>query len=168
MTAFTPERKAKFDSLLSKYEIKASAILPTLYLAQEQWGHLTEEAMDYVATLLDLSPRHVREVASFYVMLRKVDHGKYCLQVCNNITCCMMGSEELLKVIKEELQLEKPYQLTPDKMFSLLPVQCLGSCDTAPVVQVNEDYYEKLTPDTLRKLIQALKKGQPPQPGRQT
>ncbi|NBV51844.1 NAD(P)H-dependent oxidoreductase subunit E, partial [bacterium] len=100
---FSPDLEKKVEAIISRYEIKASALLPVLRLAQEQWGHLTPAIMDYVAGLLDLSPRHVREVASFYVMLKKQDMGDFCLQVCTNLTCCMMGSDELLKVIQEEL-----------------------------------------------------------------
>lgn len=165
---FSPERQQKFESLISRYEIKASALLPVLRMAQEQWDYLTPEVMDYVAGLLELSPCHVREVASFYVLLKKQDMGDYCLQVCGNLTCCMMGSDMLLKVIEEELGIKKPMELSSDKCFSLMPVQCLGSCDTAPVVQINEDYYEKLTPEKFREIIRKLKKGESVQPGRQT
>jgi NADH-quinone oxidoreductase E subunit len=164
---FSPDREKKVEQLLSRYEIKASALLPVLRLAQEQCGYLTPEAMDYVAGLLDLCPRHVREVASFYVLLKKQDMGEYCLQVCGNITCCMMGSDELLKVIQEETRLKKPMELTADKKFSLMPVQCLGSCDTAPVVQINDDYFENLTPEKLREILRKLSNGEKVQPGRQ-
>jgi|688.fasta_scaffold57918_4 NADH-quinone oxidoreductase E subunit len=165
---FTPEREKQLEKLLTQYEVKASALLPVLRMAQEQWGYLKPEVMDYVAGLLDLCPRHVREVASFYVMLKKQDLGKYCLQVCGNITCCMMGSDALLKVIEEETGLTKNLEVTADGVFSLMPVQCLGSCDTAPVVQVNEDYFEKLNPEVLREIIRNLKTGQSVKPGRQT
>lgn len=165
---FSPERQKQVENLLGRYEIKASALLPLLRLAQEQCGYLTPEAMDYVAGILDLCPRHVREVASFYVLLKKQDMGEYCLQVCGNITCCMMGSDSLLKVIQEELGLSKPMQLTEDKKFSLMPVQCLGSCDTGPVVQINDDYFEKLTPEKFREILRKLKSGEKVQPGRQT
>ena len=102
------------------------------------------------------TPREVFEAASFYTMFHLKDPGKYCLQVCQNVTCCMMGSDDLFKVVKDELGIG-PGEVTADKKFSLVPVQCLGSCDTAPVVQVNEDYVEKLNPETFRKLIQDLK-----------
>lgn len=165
---FTPEREKKLQDLLTKYEIKASALLPVLRLAQEQWGYLNSEIMDYVAGLLDLSPRHVQEVASFYVLLKKQDMGEHCLQVCGNLTCCMMGSDDLLKVIEEETGLKTPMQLTSDRKFSLMPVQCLGSCDTAPVVQINDDYFEKLDPEVFREILRKLKRGEKVNPGRQT
>jgi NADH-quinone oxidoreductase E subunit len=154
--AFTADREERFRKLLLKYEIRQSALLPVLRLAQEQFGYLSREVMNFIATKMDLPPAHVYEVVSFYVLFHKTNPGKYCLQVCNNITCTMLGAEDLVKVIKEDLKIG-PNQLTEDKTFSYMPVQCLGSCDTAPVVQVNEDYYENQTPETFRKLLAKLR-----------
>lgn len=156
--SFTPENQSRFEKILSKYETKASALLPTLWLAQEQFGYLTNEVMDHVAKLLDMPPAHVYEAVTFYVMYKRKDMGKYCLQICNNITCSMMGSEKLIQVANEELGI-KFNEVTEDKMFSLVPVQCLGSCDTAPVVQVNEEYCENLTPEKFKELIRRLRSG---------
>lgn len=156
--SFTPENQSRFEKILSKYETKASALLPTLWLAQEQFGYLTNEVMDYVAKLLDMPPAHVYEAVTFYVMFKRKDMGKYCLQICNNITCSMMGSEKLIRVANEELNISFN-EVTEDKMFSLVPVQCLGSCDTAPVVQVNEEYCENLTPEKFKELIRRLREG---------
>ena len=154
--AFTPERMDRFKKLVAKYEVPQCALLPTMYLAQEQWGWMTPEAMDYVATLVDVPPRQVREVASFYGMFYKKDMGKHCLQVCVNVTCTMMGSEKLVGIIRDELKIG-PNEVTEDKQFSYMPVQCLGSCDTAPVVQVNEDYVESLDPQKFRDLLSKLR-----------
>jgi len=165
---FTSEKLAQVQKVMAQYEIKASALLPVLRMAQEEWGYLSSEVMDYVAGLLDLCPRHVREVASFYILLKKQDLVEHCLQVCGNLTCCMMGSDELLKVIEEELGIKKPMELSSDRRFSLMPVQCLGSCDTAPVVQINDDYFENLNPEILRGLIRKLKSGEKINPGRQS
>jgi NADH dehydrogenase (ubiquinone) flavoprotein 2 len=156
--SFTPENKIRFEKILSKYETKASALLPTLWLAQDQFGYLSDEVMDYVAGLLEMKPAHVYEAVTFYVMFKRKDMGKYCLQICNNITCQMMGSEKLIKVAQEELRINFN-EVTDDKMFSLVPVQCLGSCDTAPVVQVNEEYVENLTPEKFKELISRLRSG---------
>ena len=153
---FTQERMARFKQTVAKYERPACALLPTLYLAQEQFGYLSKTALEYVARLLDMPPREVFEAASFYTMFRQKDMGKWCLQVCNNITCNMMGAEKLLKVIRDELGITAG-QVTEDGLFSLVPVQCLGSCDTAPVVQLNETYVENLDPEKLRQLIKDLK-----------
>jgi NADH-quinone oxidoreductase E subunit len=156
--SFTPDNQSRFEKIISKYETKASALLPTLWLAQEQFGFLSNEVMDYVAGLLDMAPAHVYEAVTFYVMFKRKDMGKYCLQICNNITCSMMGSEKLIQVAKDELHINFN-EVTEDKMFSLVPVQCLGSCDTAPVVQVNEEYCENLNPEKFKDLIQRLRTG---------
>lgn len=156
--SFTPENKDRFEKIVAKYETKASALLPTLWLAQEQFGFLTNAVMDYVAGLLGMAPAHVYEAVTFYVMFKRKDMGKYCLQICNNITCQMMGSEKLIQVAKEEIKINFN-EVTDDKMFSLVPVQCLGSCDTAPVVQVNEEYCENLTPEKFKELLQRLRSG---------
>jgi len=154
--AFTPERMEKFRQTVAKYEEPACALLPTMYLAQEQWGFLSPQVLIYVAKLLDMPPVKVFEAATFYILFKKKDMGRYCLQVCNNITCTMMGSEALMKVIKEEIGIG-PMEVSADGNFSLMPVQCLGSCDTAPVVQVNEEYVENLDPEKFRELIRKLR-----------
>lgn len=153
---FSPERLERSKKIIAKYERPASALLPMLYLAQEQFGFLTPSVLDYVASLLGIAPIQAYEAASFYLLFKKKDMGKYCLQVCNNITCTMMGSEELLEVVRQECGIG-PNEVSSDNLFSLVPVQCLGSCDTAPVVQINEDYHEKLTSESLRELIKKLK-----------
>lgn len=160
--AFTPERLERFKKTVAKYEQPASAVLPTLWLAQEQWGFITPEAIRYVAELLGMTERQVTEVTSFYFMFRKKDMGKYCLQVCNNITCTMMGSEKVMAVIKEELGIGIN-EVTPDGQFSCQSVQCLGSCDTAPVVQVNDAYFENQDAETFRKTLREWKAGKKPQ-----
>lgn len=156
--SFTSENQARFEKIVAKYETKASALLPTLWLAQEQFEYLSNEVMDYVASLLGMPPSHVYEAVTFYVMFKRKDMGKFCLQICNNITCSMMGSEKLIQVARDELHIGF-HEVTEDKMFSLVPVQCLGSCDTAPVVQVNEEYCENLTPEKFKELIHRLKTG---------
>ena len=156
--AFTPERMKIFKETVAKYEVAQSALLPTLHLAQEQWGFLSTPVLDYVADLLKLTQRHVYECATFYTMFRKKDWGKYHLQVCQNISCTLMGGEAIFKVIEEELGI-KPGQVTADKKFGCMPVECLGSCDTAPVCQINDDYAEKLSPEKFREILRALKAG---------
>jgi len=153
---FSVAAKEKLTKLLAKYEIPQSALLPALYIAQEEFGFLSPAVLIAVAKILNVPPALAFESASFYTMFKKQDMGKWCLQVCNNVTCTMMGSEELLQVVKEEIGLV-PGQVGEDKVFSLLCVQCLGSCDTAPVVQVNDDYIEKLNPEKFRQFLRALK-----------
>lgn len=157
--AFSSDRMKRFEELLTKYETKRSALLPVLYLAQEQWGYLSMDAMRYVAQLLDLPAAHVVEAVTFYTMFKKKDLGKHCLQVCNNITCTLMGSEDIMKAIHEEIGIGL-HEVSEDMQFSLIPVQCLGSCDTAPVVQINDDYHENLTPESMKDLLRKMKKGE--------
>lgn len=156
---FTPERLEKFRALVAKYEEPACALLPTMYLAQEQFGFLSPSVLEYVAKLLSMPAARVFEAASFYILFKRKDMGRYCLQVCNNITCTMMGAQTLNRIIREELSIG-PMEVTTDGMFSFMPVQCLGSCDTAPVVQVNEDYVEKLDPEKFRALLKRLRQGE--------
>lgn len=157
--AFSPEMSRRFKETVAKYERPRSALLPVLYLAQEQFGFLSKEAMQYVAKQLELPEAYVYEVVSFYTMFKKKDMGRYCLQVCNNITCCMVGSEEILQTAQSELGI-KPGEVTADGMFSLVPVQCLGSCDTGPVVQINDDYFENMTPEKMKETVRKLRAGE--------
>lgn len=161
--AFTAERLERFDKTVAKYEKAQSALLPALYLAQEQWGFLTPAVMEYVAGLLKMPAATVFEAASFYFLFKKKDMGKYCMQVCNNITCSMMGSEKVLQIIREELGIG-PNDVSSDGRFSCMAVQCLGSCDTAPVVQVNDDYFENMDPDVFREHLRKWKAGEEPKP----
>ena len=154
--AFTPERMERFKGIVAKYERPASALMPSLYLAEEQFGFLAPEVLEYVAGLLDVPPAQAFEVAHFYSMYKKKDMGRHCLQVCNNITCTMLGSEELIKIIHEDLGI-KAHEVSADKVFSYVPVQCLGSCDTAPVVQINDEYHENMTPEGFRELLKKLR-----------
>lgn len=153
---FSEEALTRFKGIVAKYEVPRSALLPTLYLAQEQFGYLSPPVLEYVAKLLGIAPAHVFDAASFYVLFKRTEMGKWCLQLCNNITCHMMGAEKLLVVAKEELGLDSG-ETTPDKTFSLSCVQCLGSCDRAPVVCVNEEYFENLNSNSFRELLRRLK-----------
>lgn len=152
---FTDKNLVEVKRIIAKYERPASALLPVLYVAQDQFGYLSPPVLKYVASLLEIPAAQAFEAASFYSMFKKKDMGRWCLQVCTNITCCMMGSDEILAAIKEEIGIE-PGGMTEDKQFSLLHVQCLGSCDTAPVVQVNEDYHENLSPERVKEMIRSL------------
>lgn len=155
-TAFTPERLQKAKSVIARYERPQSALLPVLYLAQEQFGYLSPPVMEYVAGLVDMPPAHVFDAVSFYSMFRKKDMGRFCLQICHNVTCSMMGSGKLIELAKRELGIDFQ-QVTADGTFSLVRVECLGACDKAPVVQVNEDYHEGMTTEAFGDLIRKLR-----------
>jgi NADH-quinone oxidoreductase E subunit len=154
---FKPEVVKEFEAVAARYPVRRAALLPALWLAQREFGWISEDAMVCVAKLVGVSPMQVMEVAGFYTMYQKNKPGKYHLQVCQTIACLLAGSEEIKKTIESVLDL-KPGQTTPDGQFSYQTVECLASCHTAPCMQVNDDYHENLTPESTEKLIAELRK----------
>lgn len=154
---FSPETYKKFEEVLTHYPTKRAAILPTFWLAQQEFGHLSEETMEYIGELLDLSPAYVGAVASFYTMLNKKPVGKFHVQVCTNLSCTLLGAEHLVECIEKKLGIGLG-ETTPDGNFTLSEVECLGSCGTAPVAQINDDYHENLTPEGVIRLLDDLAK----------
>lgn len=152
---FSDETYKRFEEVLTHYPTKQAAILPTFWLAQQEFGYLSLETMEYIAELLDLSPAYVASVASFYTMFYKEPIGKFHVQVCTNLSCTLRGADLIVSCLQDKLGIPLG-QTTDDKVFSLSEVECLGSCGTAPVVQVNDDYHENLTPDQLVQLINDL------------
>lgn len=152
---FSDATSKRFEEILTRYPTKRAAILPTFWLAQEEFGYLSLEVMEYIATLLDLSPAYVASVASFYTMLYKEPVGKFHVQVCTNLSCTLLGAERIVECVEKKLGITLG-QTTPDKKFSLSEVECLGSCGTAPVAQINDDYHEQLTPEGIVRLIDEL------------
>jgi len=154
--AFSEETRAKHDRLLSRYPNREAAILPTLYLAQREFGHLSGEVILYVADLLGFTPARIYGVATFYTMYNKKPVGKYHLQVCRNLSCSLMGAEHLIEHVARKIGV-KPGETTADGRFTLSTVECLGSCGTAPVMQVNDDYYENLTEESIDAILDGLR-----------
>jgi NADH-quinone oxidoreductase E subunit len=153
--AFSEETRAKHDRLLTRYPNREAAILPTLYLAQREFGYLSDEAILYVADLLGFTPARIYGVATFYTMYNKKPVGKYHLQVCRNLSCSLMGAEHLIEHVARKIGV-KPGETTADGKFTLSTVECLGSCGTAPVMQVNDDYYENLTEESIDAILDGL------------
>jgi NADH-quinone oxidoreductase subunit E len=143
-------------ALMARYPHRRSALIPSLQMAQEEAGFLSEEVMSEIAAAFELTPIEVREVASFYTMLHKKPVGKYVIQVCTNISCLLCRAEEIKALLEKRLGI-RPGETTPDNKFTLLEVECLASCDTAPVVQINDDYHEDLTPAKLDQILDSLK-----------
>lgn len=156
--AFKKETIAEFEGIASRYPVRRAALLPALWLATREFGWVSEDAMVAVADLVGCSPAQVMEVAHFYTMYQKKKPGKYHLQVCQTLACMLAGSAEIKVTIEKVLGL-KPGETTPDGKFSLQMVECLASCHTAPCLQVNDDYHENLTPESVERLIQKLGKG---------
>ncbi len=145
----------RIRELIAKYPHPRSALIPSLQLAQEETGYLSPDAMREIGAVFELTPNEVHEVASFYTMLYKKPVGKYVIQVCTNISCLLCRSGEIMAHLESRLGI-KPGQTTPDNRFTLLEVECLASCGTAPVVQINEDYHEDLTPEKLDPILDTL------------
>lgn len=152
MTEFSPQAKQEFDHLISLYPEKRAALLPVLHLAQREFGWLSVEAIEYVASIMGLSPAQVASVISFYTMFNTKPVGKYHVQICRNITCTMMGSEDLIDYVRARCNIDVG-ETTPDGKFTLTTVECLGSCDTSPVMQVNGRYYENLTLEKVQEQL---------------
>ena len=156
---FTAERRAALDELLTKYPSnqKRSAVLAALYLVQEQQGYLTANGMRHVAGILDLTPAEVEDVATYYVMFFREKVGKYVLQVCRTLSCALAGAERVTEALAEKLGIHLG-ETDPSGMFTLLEFECLGACDRAPIVMVNnEHWHERATPENCSKLVDDLR-----------
>ncbi len=153
---FPPDAKKRFDYILTRYPNKESALLPTLHLVQEVWGWISPEAVLYVGSLLDLSPATVFGVVSFYNMYNQKPVGKYHLQVCTNLSCMVRRAYDIYDHLCDKLAVN-PGATTKDGQFTVVEVECLGSCGTAPVVQVNNDYHENMDVEKMDALLAQLK-----------
>mmetsp|Transcript_27979 Transcript_27979/g.41502 ORF Transcript_27979/g.41502 Transcript_27979/m.41502 type:complete len:259 (+) Transcript_27979:107-883(+) len=165
---FNEENYGRVKLVLSKYpaNYKQSGIIPLLDLAQRQnGGWLPVAAMDKVAQICGVKPSRVYEVASFYTMFNRQKVGKYFIQLCGTTPCMICGSEDIKQTIEKHLGI-KNGQTTDDGLFTLLEVECLGACANAPMVQLNDDYYECLTNDTMVQLLESCKAGNPPKMGK--
>jgi NADH-quinone oxidoreductase subunit E len=150
------ERKQRLAALLGRYPNKAAACLPVLHLVQEEHGAVDRDAVEFVAQALDVPVGRVEEVASFYTMVQRKAPGRYHIEVCTNLSCSLLGAEHLRDVLVRELGIQ-PGQTDRDGMFTLSEVECLASCGTAPVLQVNGEFHERLTPESLRALLAELR-----------
>jgi len=155
----TPESYTQIDKWLQKYpeNQKQSAVMGALMIAQKQnGGHLTEELMDEVAAYLDMQPIAVYEVATFYSMYEHKPVGKHKICVCTNISCMLNGSDEVVDHLKQKLGVKDFREVTEDGKYSLKEVECLGACVNAPVIQVEDQYYENLTPEKVDQMLAEL------------
>ncbi len=152
MLQFTPDNEKILNEVLARYPVKKAALLPVLHLAQRQWGQITPEIMSYVASRLDVHDSEVMNTFTFYTMFRKKAVGKHHIQVCTNLSCYLRGSDELMHLIERKLGI-KVGESTADGQFTLDHVECLASCGTAPMMQVNDSYYEDLTKEKVEQLL---------------
>jgi len=152
---FSKESVKEIESLFERFPNKRAAVLPALYVAQREFGHVSAEAMELVAEMTEVSPAHVYGVATFYTMYNKTEVGKHLVQVCMNISCALRGAEEVFAYISDKLGI-KEGETTPDGKFTLLKVECLGACGNAPMMQIDDDYYEDLTPEKVDEALNGL------------
>ncbi len=152
------EALKKIAGLKDIYPGRRSAILPALHIVLEEVGYFNQEILNQIAGAMGLSPLEVSQTASFYTYFPGEEVGKYHIQVCTNISCTLLGAEGLLEYLEKKLGIEVG-QTTADGLFTLSTVECLGSCGTAPMMQINQKYYENLTREKVDKIITELKKG---------
>ena len=155
---YTPERRARFDEIIRRYppDRRRSAVLPALYLAQDQQGYITANAIRHVAELLGITRADVEDVVSFYTMFYTKPVGRFVLQVCRTLSCALNGAERLTEELSSTLGI-RPGATDPTGTFTLLEVECLGACDRAPVVMVNDAWHECQRPEDAAKLVQDLR-----------
>jgi NADH-quinone oxidoreductase subunit E len=146
----------EIDSILARYAQKRSAVLPILYIAQDEYGHLTDEAIREVAAIVQMPPTDVFEVVGFYTLFYNRPVGKWVLQVCDDVPCCFLGAEEIVADLEGKLGI-KAEGTTADGMFTLQRVKCLADCDYAPVVQANLEYYRNMTPEKVDAMLTELR-----------
>jgi NADH-quinone oxidoreductase subunit E len=152
-TIFSPDLAARFDRMVTLYPLRRSALIPMLLYAQDEVGYLSEAVISEVAARIGITELDVRDVITYYSLMRTKPAGKYHVQVCTNISCMLRGGNELLAHCKQRLGIGNK-ETTPDKLFSLEEVECIGACSWAPAVQVNYDFHENLTADSMDKVLE--------------
>ncbi|HZI89593.1 MAG TPA: NADH-quinone oxidoreductase subunit NuoE [Candidatus Polarisedimenticolia bacterium] len=152
----TPDARQKIEALKNVYETNQSALIPALHIAQADQGWLSEETQREVGQLLGLTSQSVRQVVTFYTMFHQKPVGRHMIQVCRNLSCTLLGGQKLQQRVQEKLQIADG-ETTQDGRFTYVSVECLGSCGTAPVLMVNDRYYENVTQPQLDRLLDELK-----------
>ena len=149
---FSSKAEEEFKEIVSRYPLKDAALLPVLWLAQEEFDHLSQEVRAYVAEKLEISLARVESVVSFYTLYKTRPMGKHHIQICRNISCSLRGCDRLMGLVERTLGI-KPGETTLDGRFSYSTVECIAACGGAPAIQINGDYYENVTEKGLTELI---------------
>jgi NADH-quinone oxidoreductase subunit E len=152
---FGPDFEKTVDALVANYPQPKAALLPVLWEVQKAKGSIDLDAEEWVAARLGVASSHVHGCVTFYTMYKQRPSGKYHIQVCTTLSCMLRGSDELVRHLEGKLGI-KTGETTPDGKFSLVRVECLGSCGTAPMFQMNDDYHENLTHDAVDRLLAGL------------
>jgi len=150
------ENQKKVEELRKRYPTAQALVLPVLWMVQEQEGYISEDSMKYVAALLHIPFGHILGVVSFYTMLQKDRIGKHHIEVCTNVSCMLRGSGKILEHIEQRLGITVG-ETSPDKKWTLSEAECMGSCGTAPMLAIGDEYYENLTLEKIDTLINTLK-----------
>jgi NADH-quinone oxidoreductase E subunit len=153
---FSEESLKRFDEIVGRYPKKEAAMLPVLYLAQKEFGYLSSEAIEYVAGIMDVPVARVYGVVTFYTMLNMKPIGRHHIQICRTLPCALAGAERIAAAIRAKLRIGVG-ETTADGKFTLSEVECLASCGTGPMMQVNDDYYEDLTENRIAEILENLK-----------
>ena len=156
--AYTAANRARFDEIVKRYppDRRRSAVLPALYLAQYQQGYITANAIRHVADLIGITRADVEDVVSYYTMFYRRPVGKFVINVCRTLSCAVNGAERVTEELSAALGI-KPGQTDPTETFTLMEVECLGACDRAPVLMVNDAWHERLQPEAAAKLVDDLR-----------
>lgn len=150
--AFSRQAKTEFEDIVSRYPERSAAMLPVLYLAEKEFGHISPEVEQYVGGLLEVPPVKVHEVMTFYTLIARQPRGKYHFQVCRGLSCDLKRCVEIIDYLAEKLKMD-PDTTSKDMKFTLTPVECLGACETAPMMQLNEDYHGNLTKEKIDDIL---------------
>ena len=153
---FSQETLKKFNDIVARYPRREAAMIPVLYLAQDEFGYLSPEAIDYVAGIMEVPSARLYGLATFYTMLRLKPIGKYHIQICRTLSCVLAGSERISDLLSKKLGIGAG-ETTSDGRFTLTEVECIASCGTAPVMQINEETYEGLSEKKVEEILQALR-----------
>lgn len=152
----TEENLKKVEELRKRYPTSQAALLPVLWIAQEQEGWISEDMMRHIGTLLNLPFGHVLGVVTFYTMYNSAPKGKYHIEVCTNVSCMLRGSDKILEAVEHRCA-ARPGQTSADGKWSVSEVECMGACGGAPMLAIGEEYYENLTPEKTERLLASLK-----------
>jgi NADH-quinone oxidoreductase E subunit len=151
------QKLKQLNEILARYPERQAALMPALWLIQEEYGWISVESVQYISALLNIPAEVIYGVLNFYTMYNKKPVGKYHLQVCTNVSCMLRGGYDILKQVEDKLSLKKG-ETSADMKFTITEVECLGSCGTAPMMQVNDDYAENLTFEKVNEIIDKLSK----------
>lgn len=154
------QAEQRLREIIEKYPSRKSAVMPALYLAQEERGWVDEAAVSWVASVIGVPPAHVRAVATFYTMYYKRPVGRYHVQVCRTLSCMLVGARPLTEALRERFGIDVN-QVSADGMWSFEEVECLGSCGSGPMVQINDVFFEKMSPEKLSQVLDRIEREKP-------